>query len=161
MIPSPEIQKAVRKQNEARGMWMEHETLERTHLSLLNEGIELADAVGECEIGQSAFAVASEIGDVYYLYIKYKDLARIAGKEIAPEIAQLMEYAEDVCNRTGINAEDAIKMKLFRNSFKYNDYATNNGYTYEEGTVLCKDFWDKMGGDSSFSKAYEIYGEEL
>lgn len=161
MIPSHETQKAVRKQNEARRLWREHDTLEQIHLNLLNEGIELADAVGECEIGQSAFAVVSEIGDVYYLYIKYKELARVAGSEIAPEIAQVMEYAEDVCNRTGIDPEKAIKLKLWRNSFKYNDYATNNGYSYDQGTRLCKDFWDQMGGDQAFSRAYEIYGEEL
>lgn len=129
--------------------------------SLLNEGVELAEAVGECEIGQSAFAVVSEVGDVYYLYIKYKEMARIAGQEIPPEAVQVMEYAEDVCNRTGINVDDAIKMKILRNGWKYQDYLMNNGYGYEEAVGISKELWKQMGGDAQFSQMYEEIADLL
>ena len=121
MIPSSEILKQVRKQNEARKLWREHDSLPSLGEAIFEEGLELAEAVGLAEIGGGAFEVASEVGDVLYLYAKYTHYAKIANVAIPDVVAQTVEYAMDVCNRTGINVDDVIKLKLFRNSFKYNE----------------------------------------
>lgn len=111
-------------------------TPEELATQIRDEAQELVDEIQEAMITDNAFAVASEIGDLYVL------------------LAQ-------ICDQLGINPVDAMKMKVQRNQYKYPDYTMNNGYTQPDAMRLSKEVWKAQGGDSTFSHIYLDYLAEL
>jgi len=103
---------------------------------IVEEAQELVFEIQEALITSNAFSVAGEIGDLYIL------------------LAQL-------CEDLGIRPEDAMKMKVMRNQYKYPDYMMNNG-DKAEAITMSKKFYEKViGGDQAFSHAYlDILSEE-
>jgi len=153
----PNLTQAVIAQNKNRTSWQEHDTAQNVASFLIDESQELDQAVEEAMIGGSAFCVASEVGDVIYLYTK---LVSLCEKE--PTVYRAYyEYALYICELCGIDPNDALKLKLLRNSYKYPDYLHNNGLSWQEATQTSKDVWKQLGGDSVFSQMYEQLSEQL
>jgi NTP pyrophosphatase (non-canonical NTP hydrolase) len=159
MLPSPETIGKVLAQYEARKDWSNNTNLRELEGLIIEEALELSQASAECEVGQSAFALASEIGDVLIYYIQYNQTARHQKQRIPDHVCGAMEYALDVCNRTGIDPNDAITMKLVRNSVKYGDYISNLGSPLDAN--LSKQLYKAMGGDARFSRWYEDFGDQF
>ncbi len=152
------INKAIHIQNEHRGTWKEHDTAENLDQAILQETEELREAVEYALIGASAFLVASELGDVFYLYLRR---LMISEAEIATNILEALRFAEDIAQNAGLSIEDCIRMKILRNDMKYLHGLTHNGWSYAEGKKRSKKQWEHMGGDQQFSKMYEELAEEL
>lgn len=140
----------VIEQNRVRRTWVEHDTPQAIDRMILEERQELDEAVEEAMIGGSAFAVASEVGDVFYLYAK-----RVSQNTPIPEeVIEAVRSTAEIADRAGIDIESATMMKILRNDMKYLHSLTSNGYDYEQARQLCKKNWQENGGDSSFSHAY-------
>lgn len=125
--------KQIQKQQENRKLWQQNDDAENISRMILDEGQELKTAITESMITGDVFSVASELADVLYLALR-------------------------LCHELGFDPADLIAMKTLRNSMKYNDEITNNGYNHAEATILAKNGWKQMGGDEAFSHAYlEVY----
>jgi len=104
-------------------------TPEELAKQIVGEAQELVFEIQEALITSNAFSVAGEIGDLYIL------------------LAQL-------CEDLGIKPEDAMKMKVMRNQYKYPDTMMNNG-DKSEAIAMAKEFYEQViGGDQAFSHAY-------
>lgn len=119
----------VHKQQEHRKVWQEGDDAEKIANMIATEAQELIDAVRESMLTGDVFSVASEIGDLLYLSLRF-------------------------CNQVGLDPADVLDLKTKRNSMKYNDAVCNNGYKPEEATLISKEGWKYMGGDYAFSHAY-------
>lgn len=119
----------VHKQQSHRVAWQEADDAERIANMLLAEAQELVEAVVESLLSGDVFPVASEIGDLLYLCIRF-------------------------CQFTGLDPADVLDMKTKRNSKKYDDAVCNNGYSPQEATRISKEGWRYFGGDKAFSHAY-------
>ena len=96
---------------------------------IVEEAQELVLEIQEALITSNAFSVIGEVGALYIL------------------LAQL-------CEDLGIRPEDAMRMKVVRNQYKYPDYLMNNG-DKAEAITMSKEFYTKViGGDQAFSHAY-------
>lgn len=155
---SPTLQREVLQQNEARFSWRQNDTPQNLEAFILEETEELREAVELAMIGASAFEVASELGDVFYLFVK-----RIFASTdpVSQEVLDAMAYASEVAELAGIDINHAVGMKVMRNDMKYLHSFANNGYTYAQSRDLSKKQWKLMGGDSAFSEMYLEMGEDL
>ncbi|MFA5768377.1 MAG: hypothetical protein WC871_02415 [Bacteroidales bacterium] len=148
---SDHTRQAVLIQTSDRRRWIEHDTIENIDEMIRHEGLEeLPEAVELCLIGESAFALASEIGDVFYLATKRASI----NPEFSPEIIQILEYTQDIADTAGIDIDSAVKAKVFRNDVKYLHHLSNNGYDYHEGRELSRRQYELWGGDVAFSNIY-------
>ena len=148
---SPHTSDMVLTQTEARARWVEYDTLDRLDAMLLHEGThELEEAVELCMLGASAFVLASEIGDVFYLAIKRASLS----PDFTPEILVVMQRATELAELTGIDIDAAVRTKIFRNDLKYLHHFSNNQYSYAEGIDLSRQQYQLNGGDVAFSELY-------
>jgi len=154
----PKLQREVLFQNESRHSWRQHDTPENLEEFILQETEELREAVDLAMIGAGAFEVASELGDVFYLFIK-----RVfsSNEPVPPAILAAVQYAEEIADLAGIDPNDAVLMKIIRNDMKYLHSFANNGYTYERSRNLSKRQWTAMGGDENFSEMYMEMADDL
>lgn len=120
------------EQNNNRKRWVENDSPEKLAGMITHESQELEEALQESMITGDVFSVASEIGDVGYLLYK-------------------------LCDAIGINLEEAIEMKIFRNSYKYADYVVGNERDYQSATQTAKEAWKALGGDKVWSHVYLDY----
>jgi len=149
--------KLVLEQTGNRRNWQEYDTPEQLSTFILEETQELGEAITKAEIGDGAFEVASEIGDILYLYIKLDETKT----KIPDEVEACFEYALSIAELTGINPDDALNMKIIRNDMKYLNTLCNNGFGYAEAVSISKQQWKLMGGDSRFSEMYMELGDSL
>lgn len=122
----------ISEQNHNRKLWENHDSPDKLAGMITAESQELEEAIQESLVTGDVFSVVSEIGDVGYLL-------------------------QRLCNELGINLEDAINLKLTRNSMKYSDHVMSNGRTYDQAVGVSKEYWKAMGGDYAFSHAYLNY----
>jgi NTP pyrophosphatase (non-canonical NTP hydrolase) len=120
---------AIIEQNNNRKRWAENDTPEALVGMLEHEAQELTEAIKESMVTGDVFSVASEIGDVGYLLYK-------------------------LCDLMGIDLNQAIEMKIFRNSYKYADYVIGNERDYTSATSTAKEAWKALGGDKVWSHVY-------
>ena len=123
-----EMMHRVVAQTEQRQLWKENDTPESLVDMIAEETEELRVAIQESMLTGDVFNVASEIGDVLYLALKF-------------------------CNAVGLVPEDVVKLKILRNDLKYPNDMNSHG-DYETQRRKSKDLWTAMGGDSTFSHAY-------
>lgn len=127
------LKESIRKQNGNRELWKGNDTPEAIAYMIDDEASELVEAIQESLLSGDVFSVVSEIGDLLYLLNR-------------------------LCIDLGIDPDDAMKMKLLRNSLKYSDYVMSNG-DFAKATELSKNMWQMLGGDEAFSHAYlELFG---
>jgi len=155
---SPKLQHEIMLQNDSRFAWKQHDDPGNLDAFILQETEELREAVDLALIGAGAFELASELGDVFYLFIK-----RIFSSETQPDprVIEAMLYAIEIADTAGIDINQAVAMKIMRNDMKYLHGFTNNGYTYEKSRDLSKRQWTLMGGDTAFSEMYMELAEDL
>jgi hypothetical protein len=100
--------------------------------------------------------IASEIGDIGYLMIRYQEQMKKEGIEEMPaDLFFFWRLAQNVSQCMDINFGDAIFMKAVRNDLKYPFAVTSGFESYEEGRAVSKNMWAQMGGDKAFYKWYE------
>lgn len=123
-----ETMKRVAEQTEQKKLWKEHDDPEQIAKMIGEEVKELQDAIQESMLSGDVFSVASEIGDVLYLALKF-------------------------CHSVGLVPEDVVDLKIVRNDLKYpNDMNSYGDYSTQR--QRSKDMWTAMGGDEAFSHAY-------
>lgn len=127
-----EVSTYIHEQNQNRKLWAETDTPEHIARMLDDEATELQEALKEAYITGDAFSVASEIGDVLYLVYR-------------------------LCDLIGINPEQAVEMKIRRNSAKYTDFNMSHGNNGDKARELSKTIWTALGGDSAWSQIYLNY----
>jgi len=140
------IREQVIFQNQNRSVWQEHDKQESLHAQIVEENEELLEAV---EIDKPAFEVASEIGDIEYLCIKYEH----SYGALPDELRYIRTWAWKLAELVGLDVYDCVEMKLIRNDLKYPAAILNN-HPYEEGMQIAKDNYKAMGGDAAFSHSY-------
>lgn len=151
MLESHTLSQHIAEQNTNRREWSIHDTPAVIEAYTLEEKQELADAISLFYLIENPdFEVASEIGDVGYLCLKYQE----AYGELPETMVAAWSFAQETADLVGLSVFDCIKLKVMRNSWKYSDYMMNNGYGYEEAVKLSKETWARFGGDKKF---YEIY----
>lgn len=123
-----EMMERVQFQTEGKQLWKETDGPEEIVEMLAEETQELKEAVQESMLSGDVFNVASEIGDVLYLALKF-------------------------CSAVGLVPEDVVKLKILRNDLKYPSDMNSFG-EYGKQRKLSKEFWEAMGGDGAFSHAY-------
>lgn len=116
-------------QNHNRRAWQEGDTADQVAEMIQHEAQELVEAIQEAFLTGEVFPVASEIGDLFFLLIR-------------------------LCEMTGLDPADVLRMKTKRNAKKYDDDTCNNGYKPEEVAPLVRSSWSAMGGDKAFSHIY-------
>lgn len=154
---SPYVAEKVLFQNEIRSEWSKNDTAEKLDNFIFEEHRELQDAIQKAYIGDGAFEVASEIGDIFYLYTRRSQLPDPISEKVDTTIA----YAEYIAELSGIDIGEAVMMKVLRNDMKYGQAISNNGYGYEQSVKLSKEIWKAMGGDAKFSEAYLEIADNL
>lgn len=147
----PHTEEMVLLQHDQRKNWLENDTEEVVASMILDELQELDEAVVKAQIGDGPFEVVSEIGDIGYLFIRYKSM----NGEMNEQLSQALEYCHYICEATGIVWDQAIMMKIWRNSLKYPTFLSNNGYTYAKSVQISKEQWRLLGGDQAFYIMYE------
>lgn len=115
----------VESQHEARKVWKD-ETPRLITSMIKQETEELVEAV---DIGTKT-DVASEIGDILFLTFR-------------------------LCQTVDINPEDALYMKIIRNSMKYPDAVMQGDIPREKAMEILKYAWKEWGGDKKFYEFYE------
>lgn len=125
----------VAEQTEQKKLWKEHDDPEQIANMIGEEVKELQDAIQESMLSGDVFNVASEIGDVLYLALKF-------------------------CHSVGLVPEDVVDLKIVRNDLKYpNDLNSYGDYATQR--KKSKDMWTAMGGDVAFSHAYlDVFSQE-
>jgi len=145
-------------QHEERKVWQDNDTNEYLDNFILEEYTELKEALNLSFLGESAFALASELGDVFYLYIK-----RITSSDepIPLKVMMAVNDAEEIAEIVGIDHNECARMKLIRNELKYPHLLFDGDIEYEKGRGIAKKQWEMMGGDKTFSYVYEQLIENL
>ena len=161
MITSVETEAKTRIQHEMRSIFKDVNTFEGACTMLLDEGIELTETVVECEIGQCITPLAFEIGDIFVVKNRVYELAKKQNRERPEEVQGVIEYAIDLCQRTGLNPDDCLRAKLIRNAYKYQLYHSNEPWSYQEAKGVMVKMWELLGGDEKFSEMYMEMGDEI
>lgn len=129
-----EMMHRVVQQSEQKQLWVEHDSPEIIAEMIAEETEELKQAIQESMLSGDVFNVASEIGDVLYLALKF-------------------------CHAVGLSPDDVVQLKILRNDLKYPSDMNSHG-DYETQRRRSKDMWTAMGGDEAFSHAYlEMFAE--
>lgn len=149
----PETAIYVKQQNENRLLWEGSDTERHLLDMIVQEKSEFDQQLQESYITDDLTALVAEVGDVLYICaryrMKYGDLPARA-KAIEWEIIE-------ACDNLGIDQDEAVMLKLDRNSKKYPDHSMSNGRSYEEAALLCKIAWKAQGGDVAWSHQYLEY----
>lgn len=148
----PEIITQVMEQQEKKPGWAMNETAQVLDEFILEEAEELGEAIQKAMIGDSPFETISELGDIAYLYVKRCQLP----DQIPDEVNAAWDYCNYVAELTGVDLNDAVYMKLWRNEMKYPEVLCNDTNRVM-GTAWSKLAWEAMGGDKAFSLMYEQY----
>lgn len=156
LIPEYEYGEVLR-QNEERKLWREGDTDEFIERYFFQEYAELLEAI-EHDLN-IAYLVASEIGDILFLGIKYEVL--VGEGNLKPEMRVCINHALEICALTGLDPVDCLVMKTIRNELKYFAPLVNNGFGKKEATALCKRSFKFMMGEEHFSQWYLEFGETL
>lgn len=138
-------------QNDNRFAWKTYDNPQNIEEYTLEELKELQQA-GEFFflIENPDFEIASEVGDVVYLCLKYQEYYG----DMTDSMVGAWNYAHDIAERVGLDVEQCVVMKILRNSVKYPDYLASNGITYNEARYKSKDLWSTLGGDKTFYRWY-------
>jgi NTP pyrophosphatase (non-canonical NTP hydrolase) len=148
---SAETRSAVLYQTDTRPNWKAYDTPQIIQAMIVAEGEELNKAIQEAMIGQSAFDLAAEIGDVFYLYTKYVSLT---DKPLGVKATRCVLTAFKTAEIVGIDLDEAVQLKVCRNSLKYPNCFSTEAYDYREGIRMSRELWLGMGSDYTFSHAY-------
>lgn len=152
---NPHIKEEVIRQNNERKLWRETDTVEAVYAHFLVEWGELVEAIETTP--DIAYLVASEIGDIFYLAIKYEHLNGSLNKDIEDKLSEALE----ICAITGLNPSDCVMMKVLRNELKYFAPILNNGFKPQEAISLTKRSFNAIIGEEGFSHWYLDFAEEI
>jgi NTP pyrophosphatase (non-canonical NTP hydrolase) len=155
---SPIVEVKVINQNNARETWKRNDTPQRVEQLIVEESEELKQAVELAMIGASAFELASELGDVFYLLIKRTFLS---DEPIPLSVQMAINYAKKIAKLTEIDLNKAVLMKVLRNDMKYPASLSDGKIPYKESQDISKEQWRAIGGDYKFSEMYLEHGGEL
>ena len=156
IIPQHEYSEVIR-QNKERKLWRENDTLSRILSMFMTEYAELVEAIETTP--DIAYLIASEIGDLFYLAVKYENLQN---SELPEGMQKVLEYALEICALTGLDPVDCLMMKILRNEVKYFAPIVNNGFNAQEAVAISKQSYVSLvGGEERFSHWYEEFGEIL
>jgi hypothetical protein len=151
------LNERIRHQNDNRPAWLttdNPEVIERMIQAELNE-LKLAEDEFFFH-DMSDFHIVSEVGDVGYLFIRYRQLS----DQIPDSVRDALFYAMNVANQCGFLMSDAVHLKYLRNAVKYSDSHLTAFDRLQEGVGRSKRQWDALGGDEAFFNHYmEEYGE--
>jgi len=154
----PKLQREILFQNEQRFSWRVNDTHDNLERFILEETAELEKAVELAMLGASAFEVASELGDVFYLFVK---ILFVSNEPVSQEVQDAFNYAQEIAELGGFDPNQCALMKIVRNDMKYLHSFANNGYSYEKSRDLSKEQWKMMGGDNRFSEMYLELAENM
>lgn len=157
MVLSEHLSQMVLSQNESRKNWVEHDTAPRLDDYIRAEYKEFEQEILKIDLGNDPIEIAGEIGDVLYLWEKRKKFQ----EPVPVDVVEMIMEVQEICRLTGLDPEDCVRMKAFRNDLKYPQVISNNGYGYERGRKLSKNMWGLMGGDFMFYAMYSEMAEEL
>lgn len=145
-------------QNENRPSWDEHDTAASLEEFIRGENEELQGAIELCELGADPFEVIGEIGDIFYLWAKRKQL-----KEPVPvDIVDILTNAMQLCSELDLTPDECARFKYFRNIYKYPYEIASNGYSEKESIRLSKALYSSLiGGDKGFYHTYMMMADEL
>lgn len=149
---------AVLEQNENRRSWKQHDTFHAIRKMFWEEYAEYREAKELCMLGADPYELASEAGDLGYLYIKLMD---VTGGSVDADIEQLVQQVHDECTELGIDMMQAVWFKVWRNEIKYVQAISNNGFGYEEGVALSKQQYKLIGGDKMYYYVYMMLTEDI
>jgi len=152
---TPYTQKEVLRQNKERKLWQENDTVESIYARFLIEWGELQEAIETTP--DIAYLVASEIGDIFYLAIKYIDMTGSLGSDMEDKLNEALT----ICELTGLKPQDCVMMKVLRNEIKYFAPILNNGFRPEEAVSLTKRSYNALIGEEKFSQWYLDFAEEI
>lgn len=148
------LEHQIVKQNEARREWVIHDTQETLASMIREERAELDFAIEHFDFIQNPdFEVASEVGDVGYLALKY----RAEHGNLPPELQADFDFAREIAERVGLDMSECIEMKLLRNAVKYPDTFSSNGWGYQDARRHSKSLYQVFGGDKRFYQWYDAY----
>lgn len=154
-ILSPDVQKQVYRQLDNNAVWRNHDTRRSVKERAIDEFYELLE---EIELDRNiAFLVASEVGDILYLGLKYYQM----GGEPDSDLDYAVEFALEVCELTGLDPNHCVLMKCLRNDYKYVPLIQNNGFSPAEASLLSKQMYAEIMGDAAFSHAWLAFGEQI
>lgn len=155
----PHIRRGVIAQNEPRQEWKTTETPDEIERRILLETAEMEAAVNECILGADPYALASEIGDVFYLAIKLEE--KLGRKKFPHEVEDCLLRALEIAELGGLDVNQCVMYKLVRNDYKYPLVPASEAVQYERPNELSKKMYVSMGGEENFNNAYMLHGEEL
>jgi len=116
----------IAEQNHNRKRWRENDSPTSLIAQIVEEAQELQQANDQFEVKPNAeYHLIGEVGDILYLTLK-------------------------LCEEMGIDPEEAINLKLARNSVKYPDHFHNNGWDFNLARKTSKSLWEHLGGDDAF-----------
>lgn len=151
-----EMRQRVLEQNRDRVVWQEHDNPQFFRDYIKEEYVELANELHPDNKEQTRWGIASEIGDIEYLCVRYQ--AHIAPEELPNEVQFFRSVAWELAKQLNLNVADCVHLKIIRNDLKY-PMGITNMHEYEEGRELSKKLWSLMGGDKAFYKWYEeVFG---
>lgn len=154
----PYTKREVLRQNKERKLWNDHDTPQNILVRFMLEYGELVQAMEDTP--EIAYLIASEIGDLFYLAIKYQSMFE-EGTELPPGMTHALEYALELCELTGLRPQDCVMMKVLRNEIKYFAPILNNGFKPNEAVALTKRSFDALIGEERFSHWYLDFAEEI
>lgn len=152
---TPEVKKQIMRQLDNNATWKHNDTRRSVKERAIEEYYELLE---EIELDRNiAFLVASEVGDILYLALKYYEM----GGEQDPDLDFVVQEALDICETTGLDPNHCCLMKCLRNDYKYVPLIQNNGFNMEEAAQLSKAMYAEIMGDPAFSHAWLAFGEQI
>lgn len=128
---------------------------------LIEEAEEADEAIEKALIGDGPMEFAGEVGDVVYLGV---ELLRIIDKptQIPLEVMKAWYRTVETALDVGINLNDAVLMKIFRNDLKYPLAFSNNGFKDSSDVrKYSKEQWAYMNGEVMFAIAFMQLGEDI
>lgn len=152
-----ELDRRIREQNNNRPAWLTTDNPQVIERMMMDELNELKLAEDEFYFhDMSDFHIVSEVGDVGYLFIRYRQLSN----EIPDSVRDALIYALNVAHLGGFMMSDAVHLKYLRNSVKYSDSNLTMLDNLQDGVGRSKRQWQALGGDEAFFNYYmEEYGD--
>lgn len=155
-----QICRSVIAQNKPRQEWTTTETPEELQRRICVEMEELEEAVDHCSfLGADPYALASEIGDVFYLAIKLE--AKMGRKPLPQKTGACLLRAVEIAELCGLSINDCVTYKLWRNDYKYPLVPATEAVSYDRPNEISKKMYKDMGGEEAFNFAYMMNGEDI
>lgn len=145
-------------QNEHRKSWKNHDTLHSLRAMFWEEYQEYRHAKELCMLGADPYELASEVGDLGYLYIK---LCEVTKDSVDEDIEFVIQSVAEECDHLGLSFAHAVWFKIFRNDIKYSWMISSNGFDHQTAKKLSKEQYALLGGDKTFYYAYMIMADSL